>query len=201
MTKKRKIGGSFAEICGHSAAIFTVAAYLNTDILLLRSLAVCSGIMHSSFSYFRPQPIWVSLYWSALLMTVNVSMIGSLLIEKHEAENMPAENKQMYDSGEFDKRGFSKVHFRKFFENGQLRVFNRELLTQENREMDKLYYIIDGNATVTCAKDGRKLATITKHKFVGEMAFLKYCSDMRMDEKASFAKASANVMAGDLVHV
>jgi len=134
-------------------------------------------------------------------MTVNVSMIGSLLIEKHEAENMPAENKQMYDSGEFDKRGFSKVHFRKFFENGQLRVFNRELLTQENREMDKLYYIIDGNATVTCAKDGRKLATITKHKFVGEMAFLKYCSDMRMDEKASFAKASANVMAGDLVHV
>mmetsp|Transcript_19725 Transcript_19725/g.33952 ORF Transcript_19725/g.33952 Transcript_19725/m.33952 type:complete len:329 (+) Transcript_19725:188-1174(+) len=201
MTKERKVVGTFVELCGHSSAALAVFSYLNTDIIALRCIAICSGVLHSSFNYFRSPPLWTPLYWNALIMTINVCMVGSLVIEKNEAENMPSEKKRLYDSGDFDKRGFSKVQFKKFFENGQLRVFKRELLTQENRQMDKLYYIIDGNAIVTSAKDGRKLATNSPHHFVGEMAFLEYYQDMRMDKDASFAKASANVMAGDLVHV
>ena len=54
---------------------------------------------------------------------------------------------------------------------------------------------------MTCSADGRKLATITSHRFVGEMAFLVYYQNLKTDDETSCARASANVMANDLVHV
>lgn len=55
---------------------------------------------------------------------------------------------------------------------------------------------------MTCATDGRKLATIAPHNFIGEMAFLVYYQNQKKEEEATpLAKASANVMTGDLLHV
>ena len=64
------------------------------------------------------------------------------------------------------------------------------------------YFIINGDATATCSKDGRKLATIPQHHFIGEMAFLIfYQSQNKEGDDAPFANASANVMANGFVHV
>lgn len=135
-------------------------------------------------------------------MSLNVYMITTLLMERRAAENMPADKKKLYDDGKFDERGFSKVQFKKFFDNGRPRVLStKEVIAQDDREMDKLYYIIDGNATATCSKDGRKLGTITPHKFVGELAFLESYQNLKADEDAPCTKASANVTADNLVHV
>jgi len=200
MSKQREGFGSFADLSAHAGSMLTVAAYMNTDILALRMLAIASGVLFTSFNYFQPKPLWVPIKWNALLMTVNVYMVTALLLEKHNAENMPPERKRLYEDGSFDKRGFSKVQFMKLFDVGRLRVFDQELMSQENRELDKLYYIIDGNATVKCAKDGRTLGTITPHHFVGEMAFLVYYHDEKKDESTPCAKASANVFANRMVH-
>ena len=67
--------------------------------------------------------------------------------------------------------------------------------------MHESYYIIDGNATVTCSKDGRKLGTIAPHNFIGEMSFLVYCQSLKKDDDAPCAKASANVTSDGVVHV
>lgn len=125
-------------------------------------------------------------------------------MDRHRANNMPLDRKKLYDSGGFDERGFSKVQFMKFFDHGNRKVFSRgELITQQNREMDKLYYIIEGNATVKLSKDWRTLATIAPHSFIGEMAFLVYCQNSRSkdDQENICATASANVMADELVQV
>ncbi len=51
--------------------------------------------------------------------------------------------------------------------------------------------------------DGRKLATISQHHFIGELSFLMYVRDRRKDEQKTEPsnKASANVFADDTVHV
>eukprot|EP00581_Thalassiosira_minuscula_P008128 CAMPEP_0183705560 /NCGR_PEP_ID=MMETSP0737-20130205/2611_1 /TAXON_ID=385413 /ORGANISM="Thalassiosira miniscula, Strain CCMP1093" /LENGTH=330 /DNA_ID=CAMNT_0025932729 /DNA_START=125 /DNA_END=1118 /DNA_ORIENTATION=- len=199
MTKQRGTLVSLSDFCGHVGFLLTVTAYLNTDMLSLRCLAISSSMMTTSFNYFRPHPLWFPIKWHALLITINAFMVGSLLQEKYEADNMPPEKKRLYDSGEFDDRGFSKVQFKKFFEYGRPRVLNQELITQENREIEKLYYIIDGNATVSCSKEGRTLGKITPNHFVGEMAFLVYCQNLKKDKETSRARASANVMADGMV--
>jgi hypothetical protein len=118
MTKERKICGSIAELCGHAASVLTISAYISTDILILRSLAISSGILATTFQYYRPVPLWVPIRWNVLLLAINGYMVTELLIERHRAENMPPDMKRLYDSGGFDERGFSKVQFMKFFEHG-----------------------------------------------------------------------------------
>ena len=71
-------------------------------------------------------------------MAINAFMVTNMLMERHSANNMPLDKKRLYESGAFDERGFSKVQFKKFFENGHPRVFSKELICQENREIDKL---------------------------------------------------------------
>ena len=72
-------------------------------------------------------------------MSLNVYMITTLLMERRAAENMPADKKKLYDDGKFDERGFSKVQFKKFFDNGRPRVLStKEVIAQDDREMDKL---------------------------------------------------------------
>ena len=50
---------------------------------------------------------------------------------------------------------------------------------------------------MTCKTDGRKLATISQHCFIGELSFLLYVQERRRDsdEQKQVQKASANVVA------
>ena len=59
-------------------------------------------------------------------------------MERHRANNMPADRRELYEEGEFDERGFSKIQFGKFMDQSNRRVFHNEMITQENREMNKL---------------------------------------------------------------
>lgn len=67
------------------------------------------------------------------------------------------------------------------------------------------YYILDGEAIVKCKKDGRRLATISPHCFIGELSFLRFVQDIKKhkgDIKSEPNKlASANVYANKTVHM
>ncbi|KAK1743317.1 hypothetical protein QTG54_005938 [Skeletonema marinoi] len=205
MTKSRTGIGSFASLCSHAASICTVFAYCNTDMFELRCLAISSGVLAMSFQYFRPQPLWIPIRWGCLILCINGCMITQLLIERHRANHMPPELKKIYDEGSFDERGFSKVQFMKFFKHARRTVFvGKEIISEEGREMNKLYYILDGNATVTCKTDGRKLATIPPHCFIGELSFLLHVQDHKRNEQKQIPlkKASADVVAENkTIHV
>ncbi|KAL7500302.1 hypothetical protein ACHAWT_008245, partial [Skeletonema menzelii] len=145
MTKSRTGIGSFSTLCGHAASICTVFAYCDTDMLGLRCLAMSSGALGISFQYFRPQPLWIPIRWGCLLLCINGYMVAQLLLERHRANRMPPELQKIYDDGSFDEKGFSKVQFLKFFNQARRTVFlKNEMISQEGRKMDKLYYIIDG---------------------------------------------------------
>jgi hypothetical protein len=61
---------------------------------------------------------------------------------------------------------------------------------------------LDGEATVKRKKDGRKLATVSPHCFIGELSFLVYVQDLKRDESKSTPQhASATVYADNTVHL
>jgi hypothetical protein len=103
-------------------------------------MAVISGLLAANFQYYKkPEPLWISLKWNALLTGVNVFMIGNLLYDQYQAENMPAEMAKIYESGCFDERGFSKVQFMEFWNLGRPRVFpSGSEICRDGREMNKL---------------------------------------------------------------
>ena len=75
--------------------------------------------------------------------------------------------------------------------------------------MNYSYYILDGEATVKCKKDGRRLATISPHCFIGELSFLLFVQDIKYkrgeykggDKSEPHNLASANVYANKTVHM
>lgn len=90
--------GSIADFCLHSASLLTITAYLSTDMLALRSLAIASGVLRLAFLGNLPKPWYKSLpfRWSALLVVINGVMVTELLMERNRADNMPDDMKQIY---------------------------------------------------------------------------------------------------------
>lgn len=201
MTKERFGSSSIAHMCCHLASFCTVSAYLNTDILALRIFAVSGTLFITAFQYYRPQPLWLPMKWNALFLSVNLYMIAILLKEQYAADNLPREMNDLYAKGEFEERGFSKVQFMKFFELGVKQVFEDEHITLEGKNMDKLYYIVSGDATVLCSRNKQKLGTVESNQIIGEMAFLHYYENAKKDNNYHSTNASANVVANSVVRV
>jgi len=128
-------------------------------------------------------------------------MLSSLLYEKYKASNLPEELERLYENGEFDKRGFDKVEFMKFFDIGHRVAMTDGMLTEEDVEVDQLFYVIDGSVGVSSSKDGgRHVAHIRPYSFIGEMTFLMYgtayFNKVEGEEKpTSNFVASANTVA------
>ena len=112
--------------------------------------------------------------WNAFFCSINVVMMGVLLKEVYDAENLPDEMRELYVNGKFDERGFSKVHFMKLFAQGHERVFPKgEHMTTKGQTLDKLCYIVNGKAT---ASDSNKLIleSVEPYHFIGEFSYLRH---------------------------
>jgi len=138
MTQDRTGIGSLANTCGHLASICGVTAYCMTDMLELRSLALCATMLGTVFQYYRPVPLWLPIKWNVVFLGINGYMVATLLSDQYAAQNMPQEMKELYESGDFDARGYSKTKFTKFFGMGTKREFSKERICQEGKTMDKL---------------------------------------------------------------
>jgi hypothetical protein len=98
-----------------------------------------SEIFSIAFQYYQTQPLWIPIGWSFVFLCVNGFMVTQLLLEEQKADKMSPQLQKIYDNGKFDERGFSKVQFVKFFEEGRRVVFvKNEMITQEGRKMNKL---------------------------------------------------------------
>ena len=110
---------SYSELSGNASFVLAVTAYLNTDILVLRYLAMGSITLSTIFQYYRKQPSWIPIRWNILLLIVNAAMTTALLIERYRATHMmPSEWEYLYTNANFEQRGFNRVEFYKFMSLG-----------------------------------------------------------------------------------
>lgn len=150
----------------HVAALFYLSGFLFRNPVVLRSLIIVGDIVYCLYFYFAPDvPLWGGIFWSALFTLVNAWMIWLILRDRMHF-NLSAEERKLFTM----LGGLTPGQFRKFvalgkFENAPV----RKPITREGRGLDKLYFVLDGNITIT--KRGKTAFTDSK-TFIGEDAFL-----------------------------
>ena len=186
------IGGlSLSQVAGHTSFVFAIAAFSVKDMLDLRCLAISSTSIAMIFQYYRPTPLVIPLKWNVFVLGINAFMATSLYLERRDADQMSDDMKELYVSGEFERRGFSNVEFNKLFSLAKRRELKPgEVLMYEGKQNTKIYFLVGGKVDIKSGK--RRLANIDDSKFIGEMSFL----DVLSGEDAASAKSTADVVVG-----
>ena len=133
-------GMSLSELAGNVSFICAMAAFLNTDILVLRSLVMGGIGLSIIFQYYRTFPLWIPIRWNVALLGINAIMATKLLWERHRANQMSSELEALYRDAHFEKRGFSRVEFCKLFDLGnKVQLKAGDTVARDGMENTKLY--------------------------------------------------------------
>ena len=161
------------------------------------------------FQYYRTPVVDNRYRWQLLLFGINAYMAFNLYVERHLAENMNDELKQLYESGDFERRGFSKVEFCKLFTCATRKTIPKgKTLIRQGGTKPNVYILVHG--TIQIRQDNRTIATLHRdnddnsnkqggHVFLGEMTILDHLRHSEQDfDDDDFGEpsASADVVTG-----
>ena len=104
---------SYSEISGHTAFLFSLMMYLETELFNLRLFAIGSIASSILFQYYRETPLMIPIRWNILFIAINLAMLTLLIREYNEAEHLPSEQKAVYLKF-FEAEGMDKIDFLHF---------------------------------------------------------------------------------------
>jgi hypothetical protein len=150
----------------HIAAAIYLAGFLFRDQIMLRGLVIVGDFVYTAYYLFAPaEPLWGGALWSVVFIVVNTVMISRIIADRAH-----------FGLSDDELRLFRKLdtmtpgEFRRFMRMGGWRTAAAPtVLTQENKPVECLYFILDGTATIE--KSGRT-TPIDAGVFIGEIAFL-----------------------------
>jgi CRP-like cAMP-binding protein len=187
-----------AILFGHFTYLLLIISMLMRRMILLRSLAVASGlakIVYRAFFVFDP----VSVLWEAIFVIVNIVQLFVIWYyeyqhsfaaeEKHFAESMPG--------------GVDRSAVKRLLDQAELEQLEPgATLTTEGEAVQKLMYLADG--IVKIEKGDRIVAICGPGDYVGELSFLsgapasatasvvKPCRVLSFDQKKLSAAITAD---------
>jgi hypothetical protein len=140
MTDQRNfLGMSFSELAVNVGFLCATAAYLSTDVLMLRGLAMSGMTLGIISQYYRTTPLWSPVRWNFWLLAINGVMVSKLLLDRHRANSMPHELEELFREAHFEKRGVSRVEFCKLFRMGkEVRYKTGDVLARHGQKNFKL---------------------------------------------------------------
>ncbi|MEM7194085.1 MAG: cyclic nucleotide-binding domain-containing protein [Pseudomonadota bacterium] len=149
----------------HIASLLYVVAFAVSDQLLLRGLVLVATILYILYYYFVPdQPLWEPIIWSLILGAANLWVTVKIVLER-TTFNLSDDEKRLYDvfstlsPGEFRKLlGVTTWNT----------VQDNIVLTEEDKPVERLFYILDGTTVVS--KQNREFP-LDPGIFIGEVAF------------------------------
>lgn len=161
------IMGSINEIIGNFSFILTAVSYVMTDILLLRILAVASGLVAILYMYLISGP-FVVLSWNIALLGLNMWRIISLLRERRGV-SFTDEELELYQT---IFSAFAPVEFMKLMRIGSWKTEEPgAILAEEDQPIDEVLVIYNGNVAIE--KGGKEVAQLRDGTWIGEMSYLQ----------------------------
>ena len=152
----------------HIGAGLLLIAYAVRDELRLRVLIIVATFIYIAYYYYVPQPpLWDAIITSALMVLVNIWVLGELALERTTLRMTP-EEKALFDAFET----LSPGQFRRIAKIAKWhRADDPEgtLLTREDEPSGALFYIFDG--IISVEKYGRQFR-LPEGNFVGEVAYV-----------------------------
>lgn len=157
------------EIIGHSSFALTAVAFYLKDILLLRALAIVSGLVGIYYNYYVPVgPLWLSIFWLSVFVTINTWRIIGILTERYSIR-FTEEERELYETL---FRHFEAVEFMKLMRLAEWReAAEGEVFAQAGSPLDGLRLLFSGEVAVT--RDGKEIGRSRDGALIGEMSFIQ----------------------------
>ncbi len=160
---------SVFEAVGHLSFFLTAVSFYLRDMLLLRVLAIASGVMGIFYNYFLDVgPLWLPIFWLAVFMAINIYRIAGILREKH-AISFSDEERELFET---IFKGFSPVEFMKIMRLAEWRdVEDGHQFVTEGTDLDGLRLLFNGEVVITRASE--EIGRVRDGAMIGEMSFIK----------------------------
>lgn len=187
---------NISEFCGNAASILTLTAYTMTDMMELRITAICATILSLTFQYYRAVPLWIPIRWNGVLLILNLTMVSTLYLERRRAQQMSPDLEQLYEKGQFQSRGFSRVEFLRLHDLASTVTLGpSKCLVKEGEAKNALYFLVDGSVHITKHPHPDKVvAHLQPYHFLGEISLLSRMAASSSQAPAWESTATANVM-------
>lgn len=152
----------------YAGAGLLLIAYAIRDELKLRLMIVVSTFVYIAYYYFvAPQPLWEAIITSALMVGVNLWVLGQIMLERTTLR-MTEDEKRLFEA--FDT--LTPGQFRRIAEIAQWQRADDPdgtILTREDEPSDALFFVFEG--TISVEKRDRQFR-LPEGNFVGEVAFV-----------------------------
>ncbi len=150
----------------HAANVLYLLSYLVKDILWLRLLTVVAGVLLMTWALLQPQPLWTSVAWNALFLSINLYQSWRLILERRPVRLSERET-LLY---RLAFRTLTPREFLKLLALGRWEEAAPETrIVEKARGLDRLMVIASGRTAVMVAD---RVVELGEGRFVGEMSFI-----------------------------
>lgn len=158
----------WVDFAGHLSFILTAASFMLRDMLLLRSMAIASGMVGVVYNYYvSGGPLWLVIFWLCVFMAINVFQIVSLLLARRGV-TLSEEEQELLDT---IFTGLSPVEMMKLMRAGTWQKAEKgHTFATQGQEQDHLILLYSGEVQVV--RDGNEIDRSRDGMFIGEMSFL-----------------------------
>ena len=166
------------------AYIIVLAAYMAKKMVWLRLLTITGNILVLPyFLYFIEPPLWNSIGWACIYISINLVMLFYLYLESRPIELSDLEQ-NIYN---MTFKSLEPRVFKKLIDHGSLEELQPEVnLVTRDSELDSLMLVVEGEAEVVL-KHGEHLI-IPTGGFIGEQSYItgeKTSADVKTGKEAA----------------
>ena len=160
---------SFLDIVGHTSFLLTALSFYVRDMMVLRALAVVSGVVGIAYNYWLPAgPLWLVIFWLGVFVAINVVRIVGIVLDRRSIDF----NDEEAELHETVFQNFSPVEFRKLMRIGEWRnAAQGDQLTSQGAIVSGLNLLFNGEVLVE--RDGAEIGRARDGAMIGEISFIQ----------------------------
>ena len=89
---------------GHASFALTAVSFYVKDMLVLRSLSICAGVVGLLYNYnLESGPLWLVIFWLCVFMSINALRIAHLVYETRQVKFSDEERELFERLGEIQQ--------------------------------------------------------------------------------------------------
>ncbi len=160
---------SFVYVMGHASFLLTGVSFYVRDMLLLRALAIISGLVGIMYNYLIPVgPLWLSIFWLSVFISINAVRIVGIVLDRRSI-NFNEEEAELLGTV---FKNFSPVEFMKLMRIGEWRDAEiGEPLAKQGDLIGGLKLLYNGEVIVE--RDGAEVTRARDGAMIGEISFIQ----------------------------
>ena len=160
---------SWVEIAGHTSFALAALSFFVRDMILLRSLAIASGVVGVFFNYLVSfGPMWIPIMWLTVFICINSYRIVGIFLERRSI-SFNDEELELYETV---FQNFTSLEFMKLMRIAEWRSANIGYKFAEQGDiLAGLTLLFNGEVVIE--RDGKQLGLGRDGSMIGEMSFIK----------------------------